>query len=70
MYIDTSDRIDHDQLQRQRVWALVDRVEDMEGMMMHEMPTWKDTLKRYQDGFIKPITFINMLTKHIDDLNK
>jgi hypothetical protein len=68
-YIDTTDRIDHDQLQRQRVWALVDSIEDKLGLMMHEMDDLKDTLKRYQEGYIKPITFINILNKYIDELN-
>ena len=67
-WIDTSDKIDHDQILRTRVWALVDVIEDRKGMMMHEMPEWKDRLKKYQDREIKPITFINELSKYIDNL--
>lgn len=69
-YIDTSDKIDHDQMQRQRVWALVDVIEHRTNCMAHEIDGVKDTLKRYQDGYLKSYQFINFLTKYIDTMDE
>lgn len=67
-WIDTSDRIDHDQFQRATVWALVDRIEYLTGVEAHELPELKDKLKRYQDGYMTPAQFTLLLKRLIDKL--
>jgi hypothetical protein len=69
MNIDTSDKIDHDQMQMQRVWALVDVIEHRLNLMAHEIPELKDKLQDYQDQKLRRIYFINYLAKFIDNLN-
>ena len=62
--------IDRNQLQRQRIWSLIDSIEDRLGIVAHDIPDLKDRLKAYQDGILKPIYFINYLSKYIDQLEE
>ena len=70
MYIDTSDKIDHDQYQMQHIWSLIDSIEYKLNTMAHEIPDLSERLKDYQDGKLKRLYFINYLTKFIDNLEQ
>lgn len=69
MYINTSDKLDYDQIQMQQVWSLIDSIEHKLGKMAHEIPDLKDKLKDYQDGKLKRLYFFNWLCKFWDGLN-
>jgi len=70
MWIDTSDRIDHDQYQMQRLWSLICQIEDRTETEAHLIEGLCDKLKDYQDKKLKRSYFIEYLNKYIDQLNK
>lgn len=70
MWIDTSDKIDYEQYEMQRIWSLIDRIEFLTNTMAHENDLIKDQLKEYQDRKLKASQFILFLTKTIDNLEK
>lgn len=67
--------IDHEQALKQRIWALVDAIEDRESrkgkdIMAHEIAWLASRLQEYQDQKIKSLYFYNWLCKQWDEMNE
>ena len=59
-----------DDLLKQRIWNILDSIEDKLGKMAHEVPELAEDLELYQNGKIKPLYYFNKLTKVFDELNR
>lgn len=58
------------QIRKDRVFSLLDRIEDRTNKMVHEITELSDKLKAWQDFKVTDTQFIETLNKYIDTLNK
>lgn len=54
---------------RQRVFYMLDLIEDKTGIMAHEIPELKDRLRLWQDENINTSSFMLTLNKFWDNIN-
>ena len=61
--------MNHNELKKNMIFALLDRIEDQTGVMAHEDDRIKNELKRWQNNELKDSYFKELLNKYHDDLN-
>jgi hypothetical protein len=54
---------------KSHIFHRLDRIEDITGKMIHEIPELADKLKSWQDGDLNDIYFYETLNKYWDSLN-
>lgn len=69
-YINTSDKLNRDQLLVNMIFTTLDNIEAKTGVMAHETPDLAEKLKLWQDKKTKDLYFYNYLTKFFDKVNK
>lgn len=52
-----------------RIFELLDRIEDVEGLMAQDIDGIKDKLEAWQDGDLNDNYFLNFLNKYNDKLD-
>ena len=52
-----------------RIFELLDRIEDIEGLMAHDIDGIKEKLEAWQDGDLNDSYFLNFLNKYNDKLD-
>ena len=52
-----------------RIFELLDRIEDVEGLMAQDIDGIKDKLEAWQDGDLNDNYFLNFLNKYNDRLS-
>lgn len=50
------------------IFAALDSIEDIKNVMVHEIDGIKDQLRKWQDGKLSSIYFLNYLNKYRDEL--
>ncbi len=58
----------HKEIQTNRIFARLERIEDKTGKMAHEMPEIAPKLKAWQDGKFNGIYFLEFLNKFLDQM--
>ena len=58
----------HKEIQTNRIFARLDRIEDKAGKMVHEIPELAENLKRWQDGKLSGVYFLEQLNKFLDEM--
>lgn len=58
----------HKEIQSNRIFARLDRIEDKTGKMAHEIPELTENLKRWQDGKLSGVYFLEQLNKFLDEM--
>lgn len=62
--------MNHKEIQTNRIFKTLDRIEDKTGKMAHEIPELAENLKRWQDGKLNGIYFLEQLNKFLDELGE
>lgn len=70
MGFEMSNKIDYNQININMIYKILDSIENKKHIMAHDIPGLSDKLKEFQDGKLRPIYFINYLSKFFDELNK
>ena len=60
--------MNHNEVMKNQIWNLLDKIEDKVKKMAHEIPEIKDALHKWQDGKMNRASFYNLLTKYWDNL--
>ena len=63
-----SQAIDHDQISRNRIFNLVDRIENKTGEMIEEIESLAELFRLWQDGKVRNPYMINTLSSFLDQL--
>lgn len=61
--------IKNDENMKNRIFNLLDRIEDKTGKMAHEIVGLNEKLNHWQKGLVRDLFFLNYLSKFLDDLN-
>ena len=62
--------MNHKQYQTNRVFSLLNQIENKTNTMAHEIADLKDSLVNWQDGKLKSGFFIEQLSKYIDKVEQ
>ena len=60
--------INRKEIQTNQIWNLLESIEDLVGLMAHEIDGLRDYLREWQDGKRTGTSLINILTGMLDDL--
>ena len=51
------------------IFKRLDRIEDVTGSMIHEIPELSEVMRNWQDGMVSDIYFYEFISKYWDSLN-
>lgn len=54
---------------KSHIFKRLDRIEDVTGKMIHEIPELSEVMRNWQDGMINDIYFYEFINKYWDKLN-